>query len=261
MIGILSLLIVLTLSLFLTRIASMALMLTGLSRDSARFQARSAFTGVGFTTNESESLVTHPVRRRIIMMLMLLGNLGIATVVATTIITYIGTANSEQWTINLLFLAIGLTVLYWLANNRFIEKQLNIIILLGLKRWTKLDVKDYNAILHLEGGFAISELQVNTTDWLCGKTLKESELSKEGVLVLGVKRKKGNYVGIPQADTDIRCGDILTVYAGIARLEELDKRRKGRHGEKAHKEAVSETIDIVEKEEAIDEVEVKENIP
>lgn len=61
MIAILSLLVTLTLSLLVTRVGAMALMLTGMSREMARFQARSAFTGVGFTTQESESITTHPV--------------------------------------------------------------------------------------------------------------------------------------------------------------------------------------------------------
>lgn len=77
MISIVTLLIVLTLSILLTRIATVALTHTGLSRESAKFQARSAFTGVGFTTSESEKVVNHPIRRRILLMLMLLGNAGI----------------------------------------------------------------------------------------------------------------------------------------------------------------------------------------
>lgn len=42
MIAIASLLIVLTLSMLVTRVAAMALMLTGMSSESAKFQARSA---------------------------------------------------------------------------------------------------------------------------------------------------------------------------------------------------------------------------
>jgi len=61
MVSVIVLLIILTLSILITRIATVALTLTGLSRDSARFQARSAFLGVGFTTIESESVVRHPV--------------------------------------------------------------------------------------------------------------------------------------------------------------------------------------------------------
>ena len=86
MLSILTLLMVLTFSILVTRIASVALTHTGLSRESAKFQARSAFTGVGFTTSESEKVVNHPVRRRILLLLMLLGNAGIVTAVSTLII-------------------------------------------------------------------------------------------------------------------------------------------------------------------------------
>ena len=61
---ILSLLLILAISLVTTRVAALVLERTGLSREIARFQARSAFTGVGFTTAEAESVVGHPVRRR-----------------------------------------------------------------------------------------------------------------------------------------------------------------------------------------------------
>ncbi len=83
MLPILSLLLIVVLSILITRIATIALIHTGLSRESARFQARSVFTGAGFTTTESENVVRHPVRRRIVMLLMLLGNAGIVTAVAS----------------------------------------------------------------------------------------------------------------------------------------------------------------------------------
>jgi hypothetical protein len=53
-VGIVALLVVLGLSLVITRIATVALAHTGLSSEAARFQARSAFTGTGFTTSEAE---------------------------------------------------------------------------------------------------------------------------------------------------------------------------------------------------------------
>jgi len=66
-------LVVAVISLLITRVATVAFVLTGMSQEAARFQARSALTGTGFTTTESESVVGHPVRRRIVMALMLLG--------------------------------------------------------------------------------------------------------------------------------------------------------------------------------------------
>jgi len=77
MIALISLLVIITVSLIVIRMGAVALSMTGISEDMAVFQAQSAFSGVGFTTKESESVVNHPVRRRIIRLLMLMGNAGI----------------------------------------------------------------------------------------------------------------------------------------------------------------------------------------
>ena len=79
MIALLSLLMVILFSIIFVRIGAVALEMTGLSREVATFQAQSAYTGVGFTTSESEYVVSHPVRRRIIRILMFVGSAGIAS--------------------------------------------------------------------------------------------------------------------------------------------------------------------------------------
>lgn len=66
MIAIIGLCIILILALTGIRVGAIVLELTGLSTDVAAFQAQSAFSGAGFTTSESESIVNHPVRRKII---------------------------------------------------------------------------------------------------------------------------------------------------------------------------------------------------
>ena len=93
MLAIVSLLVIVTLSLLVTRTAAVALTYTGLSHEAARFQARSAFSGVGYTTSEAEDVVNHPVRRRIVMNLMLLGNAGFVTVASSLILTFV--SNSD----------------------------------------------------------------------------------------------------------------------------------------------------------------------
>jgi len=60
MVSIISLVIILVVSILVTRIATIALTHTGMSRQTAKFQARSAFTGVGVKTSESEKIVNHP---------------------------------------------------------------------------------------------------------------------------------------------------------------------------------------------------------
>ena len=86
-----TLIIIFTLSLLITRIASEILVHTGLSKDAAKFQARSAYTGVGYTTKEAEKIVNHPLRRKVIMTLMLIGKVGIISAIASPLLTFINT--------------------------------------------------------------------------------------------------------------------------------------------------------------------------
>jgi uncharacterized protein with PhoU and TrkA domain len=101
------------------------------------------------------------------------------------------------------------------------------------------------AVLNLQNGYAVTELHVEPQDWLAGKSLVELSLPKEGVLVLGVSRRGGIYLGAPTADTVIQAADTLVLYGPIERLAELDQRRAGQHGEQAHAEACSEHQDVL----------------
>ena len=122
MIAIFTLLIVLGLSMVIVRVATVALVHTGLGRETARFQARSAFTGAGFTTGESEQVVGHPVRRRIVMWLMLVGNVGIATAMASLLLSFIDMKGTEQPWAEMGFLAGGVVVLWLLATSPTISE-------------------------------------------------------------------------------------------------------------------------------------------
>jgi len=74
---------VILMSFLIVRAAAIALMMTGMDEKRARFQALSSFSGTGFTTKEAEFVMNHPVRRRIITCLMILGNAGIVTGIVT----------------------------------------------------------------------------------------------------------------------------------------------------------------------------------
>ncbi len=232
-------LLALTISLIVIRVGTMALMLTGLSREAARFQAHSAFTGVGFTTRESESIVDHPVRRHLTMGLMMLGNIGMATVIATLTATLLSDSTSENWGLSFGVLAIGVVMLWLLATSDWIEGQLNRPIAVALRRFTKLDVRDYVSLLELSSGFAVTELVVEPNDWVAGKTLIELSLAREGILVLGI-RHQGTYVGAPSSGNHITAGDTIVIYGPHARLEELDNRHHGHKGDLAHEKATAE---------------------
>ncbi len=232
-------LLALALSLVIIQVGTMALMLTGLSREIARFQSHSAFTGVGFTTEEAEAVVNHPVRRHICMALMILGKLGVASLMATLLVTVMQTeaSSGDRWILPFVLLIGGVGTLWLLAVSPWVERQLNKPIAFALKRFSSLNVTDYVALLQLEGDFTVSELSVHGTDWLSGKTLVELALAREGLLVLGIRRKSGDYVGAPSGETRIEAGDIVVLYGPAGRIEELDNRRTGHEGDIAHDEA------------------------
>jgi hypothetical protein len=239
-VGIVALLTVLGLSLVVTRLATEALVLTGLSRDAARFQARSAFTGTGFTTQEAEKVVEHPVRRRIIMLLMIVRSAGLLTIVLSLILSFVDTSGESNRVFRLLWIVGGVAILGLLAKSTLVERWLSRVMQWALQRWTDLDTRDYAGLLKLSGEYSIMEVKVRENDWLAGKDLCSCRLAQEGVIVLGIYRNDGSYVGAPKADTKIYAGDRLLFYGRARGLRELDRRRADTSGDEAHEQAVRE---------------------
>src|SRR4029079_357113 len=77
------LLVIVSVSYLIVRVEALGLELTGVDRERANFQALSAFTNSGYTTKEAEEMVRHPVRRRIISVLMILGHAGMVTMIGS----------------------------------------------------------------------------------------------------------------------------------------------------------------------------------
>ncbi|HMB73251.1 MAG TPA: TrkA C-terminal domain-containing protein [Gammaproteobacteria bacterium] len=240
MTAVISLLLILVLSVVITRVSTIALMHTGLSLETARFQARSAFTGAGFTTNESERIVTHPVRRRIIMALMMVGNAGLVTAVASLMLTFIGDQTALGTGMRITLIVVGVTALWSLTMSQWVEQKLSMAIEWALRRYTQMDVQDYAALMHIADDYRISELAVSASDWLCDKSLRDSNLRNEGLIVLGIERPDGSYLGAPQPDTVIEARDRLLIYGRAKNLEELDKRRRDAQGDLEHEKAVAQ---------------------
>jgi K+/H+ antiporter YhaU regulatory subunit KhtT len=232
-----TLLLVVAVSLVITRVATVILTATGMSRESARFQARSAFTGSGFTTRESEKVVDHPLRRKVIMTLMLLGNAGIVAAVSSTILGFNPNDVGHNWW-RVLELVLGLMLLVTVSRSRWVDRRVTRAISGLLGRYTRLQTRDIDGLLDLSGDYSVSELMVNEGDWIAGHALGELALRDEGVVVLGLTRQDGRYLAAPTGRTVVTAGDVLVVYGRSELLNELDDRPAGRVGDVAHEAAV-----------------------
>lgn len=231
--------VIILISLLVTRVATAALMLTGMSRESARFQARSALTGVGYTTSEAEVVVNQPVRRKIVMTLMLIGSAGLVTAIATLILSF-ANAEREQTFERLGLLIVALGALVLISRSRFVDRWLSQAIGRGLARWSDIPGRDLAKLLHVGGVYGVGELAIEDHDWIAGRSLGELDLRSEGVAVLGIVCTNGTFIGAPSFEMTPHDGDTLILYGPAGRLEDLDRRRIGAEGEMARESAIAE---------------------
>ena len=210
-------------ALIVVRIGATALMMTGLSRDVAEFQAVSCFFGVGFTTSEAEMIVSHPTRRRIASHLIIGGNIGITGALSTIVITFV---QSDQDLIEKLFhvqgstasvlkLALilsGILIVALFFRLNIVKRVLEKLIKISLEKFQDVRAIDYETVLRSSDGYAVMQVEIERDHPLIGRTLAGAMLYAEGVLVLGIKRDSGEYVGATHSTTELYENDVLTVY-------------------------------------------------
>lgn len=154
----LSIFVIMSLSVFIIRLASVALRFTGLTEESARFQALSAFSGAGFTTRESEIVVNYPVRRRIISLLIVIGNLGLVTVFATLVVSLVHTDGEVRAIVTqVTWLILGLGLLWFLMLNKTADRILCAWIGKYLESTTILGKRGFYRLVQVSDGYSVCE--------------------------------------------------------------------------------------------------------
>lgn len=209
---IIALLAIASLSLLIVRIGSTALMMTGLTWDIASFQAYSAYFGVGFTTREAELVVGHPLRRRIVRDLILIGNIGLTTALATLVVNFVNASTTSDVLTTFGSLAAGAIVIWILSKIGIFTRALDAVIRHSLKRAGMTHALDYELLLRVRSGYAVSEIDILDDSPLANKSLRQSRPSDLGVIVLGIEKSDNTFTGTPGPDDTITPGDVATVY-------------------------------------------------
>ncbi|HUH28903.1 TrkA C-terminal domain-containing protein [Gelidibacter sp.] len=248
MIAAITLFLVVSISALITKIATIALIHTGLSTDSAKFQSRSAYTGVGFTTSESEKIMNHPVRRRIIFNLMIIGNAGIVTVMSSLILTFILPETLASKLYGLLIVVVGMALVFWAIRSKWVDRALSAVINRMLKRYTDIDIQDFAAILHLKDDFKISEKLILEKDWMANKAIRDLNLREEGLTILGIDRHGDDYLGSPNGNAIILPEDVITVYGKSEVINSVFNRKQDFKAEIEHKAFVKKEEERLEEQ-------------
>jgi hypothetical protein len=188
-------------------VAAIALKLTGLDMERARFQALSGITGTGFTTRESEAIVSHPVRRRIVMALMVLGHVGLAAI----LISVVNIRLTFAWW-QVLTAVLILLVMLRVATDKFLLSWVDRSI---EKRMKGIEIKSQKVceIMTVDENYGIAEIVAANT-FLVGLRLLEADLRSKDILILAIRREEG-IISAPKGTEVIEEGDILVAYGNL----------------------------------------------
>ena len=189
MIAALSLLLIFAVTFFVLRLAAVALRLTGLTEQNAKFQAMSALTGTGYTTTEAEMVVNYPVRRKIIAWLMIFGNLGIVSVLSTLMISFVRTdADVTSILIQLSWIVGSAFIFFVIMLNPLVDRLICGFIGILLEKFTFLGGRHYKRLLQLGNQLSVSEHQ-----FFAKESLSSDDIQlEEGVSILAIRRRAGH---------------------------------------------------------------------
>ena len=188
---------------------------TGLPEEKAGFQVMSLLTGCGFTTRESEIIISSRGRRRLARVTMLFGYVFNITIVTAFINIFLSLKVTQvEHVFQGILLPMAVVVLVFTAL-RVPAVRARLDDLLARLAGKVLRQGQENAVLLIDyiGQDSIAQVMVrHVPEYLQDVTLAESGLrAKENLLVMLVERG-GKKPAPPTAVTIFRDGDKLTVF-------------------------------------------------
>ncbi len=222
-------------SFIVVRIGAIAFELTGLEWSLAKFQALSCFSGTGFTTRESELITGHPKRRQIATILIILGNAGIVTLIATfanslnpnTIfpeikIPYLDLVVPVRIlpAVNFIVILFLLFLIYKFFSNVKVLKIITNFLRTSLIKNTAVKPVSFAELVSTTGGYGVSSVYVSDNSDLIGKTLIQAELRKKDINVLVIERD-GESLPNPSPGTKIKKGDSLICFGKLGSIRKV----------------------------------------
>jgi hypothetical protein len=215
-------LLLILLSFLVVRASAIALTLTGMNEQRARFQALSAFTGTGFTTKEAEFVVNHPQRRRIVSWLMILGNAGVITVIvgATTSIV-----NSEgiHLPISIVALIVGIFLVYKLASRQNFIRRWERFMESRFLKWRAFQSSTAEELFLLMEDYGLMRVIVTENSPFLNDDFLEAVHRYNAIFILGIERGH-RWISLPGPQEIIDEGDRLIVYGRVPAIQDMLKK-------------------------------------
>ena len=190
--------------------------LTGLPDEKARFQVISLLTGTGFTTRESEIVMTSRLRRRLARITMLFGYVFNITIVSAFINVFLSMKVIQvgyQFFSFLIPLATVAVIFVFMRVPKVHAWGDNLLRRLADRIFDRKET--FNAVMLVDniGTESIAQVTIrHIPEEYQGLTLAETKLRAEtGILVMLVEHQGGKATPA-QANTVFETGDKLTVF-------------------------------------------------
>jgi hypothetical protein len=213
-VGVIFIAIYLVLIALVLEVASTLLIISGLKKEIARFQAVSMLTATGFTTLESELVLRHPIRRNIAIFLILFGVFSLAV-----LISIISNLMGQNLRIPVLVtITLSLAIILVTVKNKKMMARLTKKFHRHLNQQFELHQLPIEEVLYTNEMDLVIDIHVPAgSEWLQQKTDKVF-CGEEDMLLLFIQR---DHQKIRQQcmQLEIQEGDILFVYGSKSDIE------------------------------------------
>ncbi len=209
---------VISAALICIRAGAVALELTGMQGEKARFQALSAFTNTGFTTREAEEITSIPLRRQIVTVLIVLGYAGTVTVIASFATSLFQRELASLAETAAIFAA--LFVVYRILAWRGVTKRVTDAFRAALIRRYGIHTQSLEEMLNVGQGFGVVRARVGDDSPLIGRPLIELDLKSRKVQILSIIRGHET-ISIPQGNDVLHGGDAIVCYGHLKEVRNL----------------------------------------
>jgi hypothetical protein len=207
-------------SFLIVRAGAIALMMTGVERPKAVFQSLSAFTGTGFTTREAELVVNNPLRRKIVSILMILGNAGIVAVIISATSSVV-TSKGYELPIHFAIFVVGVYLIYRLGKSKGFVQKLEHFIERKLVAIPAFEEGAAEDLLHFLEGYGLVKKKITRESQLIDVPLAEWRFRNQDIIILGIERGM-EWIPIPaKKNAMVKEGDRLILYGNLKSLKEI----------------------------------------
>lgn len=197
-------------------ISATLLMLTGLDKKIARYQAISMLTNTGFTTDEAKLILDHPIRRRLSGFLILFGAFSLAVIIS--ILSALLSNDIHLFQVGLI-LSSAAILLFFLKTKHvyaFLKKKLKA----DLRQSYPLGEMPIKDVLYFhQDDFLVNVTLLQDSKWVNEKCQNLIQKEAEDIFLLLIKR--GNEILRKNLDEEcVQAGDVLYVYGNKKEIKE-----------------------------------------